>query len=95
VNSRDLLQLLIYLAALAVLGEFLVRELWHEERPLPQGLARVDSWLWRQYLGALMAFNALGILFLLGLQMAQASLPLNPAKLPNGLACIPAARAAT
>jgi K+-transporting ATPase ATPase A chain len=38
---------------------------------------------WKRYLGALLTFNALGILAVLGLQMTQAWLPLNPQKLPN------------
>ena len=38
---------------------------------------------WKRYLGALIAFNALGILAVLGIQMTQAWLPLNPQKLPN------------
>lgn len=38
---------------------------------------------WKHYLGALLAFNALGILVVLVLQMTQAWLPFNPQKLPN------------
>ncbi|MGQ0600497.1 MAG: potassium-transporting ATPase subunit KdpA [Anaerolineales bacterium] len=38
---------------------------------------------WTTYTAALMAFNVLGFLVLLILQLAQNSLPLNPAQLPN------------
>ena len=38
---------------------------------------------WKHYLGALLAFNALGVLAVLTIQMTQAWLPLNPQKLPN------------
>lgn len=38
---------------------------------------------WKRYLGALFAFNGLGILVVLAIQMTQAWLPLNPQKLPN------------
>jgi len=38
---------------------------------------------WKRYLGALLAFNALGVLVVLAVQMTQAWLPLNPQKLPN------------
>ncbi|MEI6350283.1 MAG: potassium-transporting ATPase subunit KdpA [Verrucomicrobiota bacterium] len=38
---------------------------------------------WKRYLGALLAFNTLGILAVLTIQMTQAWLPLNPQKLPN------------
>src|SRR6478609_6585250 len=38
---------------------------------------------WREYLGALLLFNTLGVVVLLLLQMLQAWLPGNPAALPN------------
>ena len=38
---------------------------------------------WKRYLGALLAFNALGIVVVFAIQMTQAWLPLNPQKLPN------------
>ena len=38
---------------------------------------------WKRYLGALLAFNALGVFAVLTIQMTQAWLPLNPQKLPN------------
>lgn len=38
---------------------------------------------WKQYAGALLAFNALGMLVVLTLQLTQKWLPLNPAELPN------------
>jgi K+-transporting ATPase ATPase A chain len=38
---------------------------------------------WRTYLLSLMAFNGLGFLAVLGLQLIQRSLPLNPQQLPN------------
>ena len=38
---------------------------------------------WKGYLGALLAFNALGVFAVLTMQMTQAWLPLNPQKLPN------------
>lgn len=38
---------------------------------------------WTQYAAALLWFNLLGLLLLLGLQVTQQELPLNPAKLPN------------
>lgn len=45
-------------------------------------LGRVDpaqDMTWRHYVGAVLAFNLLGFLALLGLQTSQACLPLNPA----------------
>lgn len=38
---------------------------------------------WTQYAAALLWFNLLGLLLLLGLETTQQALPLNPAKLPN------------
>ncbi|MEO8353735.1 MAG: potassium-transporting ATPase subunit KdpA [Chthoniobacteraceae bacterium] len=38
---------------------------------------------WTSYAGAMLAFNLLGMLLLLGLQLAQQWLPLNPQKLAN------------
>ncbi len=47
------------------------------------GVAPDREMSWPAYLVALLAFNALGVVALLVLQMAQAWLPLNPAALPN------------
>jgi K+-transporting ATPase ATPase A chain len=38
---------------------------------------------WTEYAAALLWFNLLGLVALLGLQLAQSALPLNPEKLPS------------
>ena len=38
---------------------------------------------WKHYLGAMFAFNVLGILTVVLIEMTQAWLPFNPQKLPN------------
>ncbi|WP_291969285.1 potassium-transporting ATPase subunit KdpA [Candidatus Symbiopectobacterium sp.] len=43
---------------------------------------------WRQYLCAILLFNALGLCFLVVVLMAQGSLPYNPQQLPGLSWCI-------
>lgn len=52
-------------------GEFVVGKAWHREMN------------WRSYLNALLIFNLMGFLLLLGLQLWQSQLPGNPAKLAD------------
>ncbi|RYZ96761.1 MAG: potassium-transporting ATPase subunit KdpA, partial [Proteobacteria bacterium] len=49
------------------------------------GIARGKQMNWKGYAGALLALHLVGFVFLVGIQMAQASLPLNP----QGLAGVP------
>ena len=47
------------------------------------GVNATDEMNWKQYAGAVVVFNLLGFLATLLIQLFQASLPLNPAALPN------------
>ena len=97
-NQRDFVQLALFLGGLfaltPILGKWMA-DVFSGEKTLPI-LRRVESLIyrfggieprsemgWKRYLGALLAFNALGILFVLVIEMTQAWLPFNPQKLPN------------
>ena len=98
-STHDISQLVAYFGMLfaltPVLGAFMTRvfeERWHPLfflKPLElflYRLAGVDAgheMRWKEYLGALMVFNGLGLLTVLGLQLFQSILPLNPQKLSN------------
>src|SRR6478735_4260295 len=100
VNPRDLLQVVVYLAALvactpllaasmhrAFSGErtFLSPVLGPVER-LVYRAAAIDptrEMRWTEYARALLSFNLVGFLAVLGLQLAQHWLPLNPEHLEN------------
>jgi potassium-transporting ATPase potassium-binding subunit len=47
------------------------------------GVNSSDEMDWKQYFSSLMIFNCGGLLFLLGIQIFQGVLPLNPNKIPN------------
>ena len=47
------------------------------------GIKSQQEMRWTSYLAALLAFNALGAVVLVALQITQAWLPLNPQQLPN------------
>ena len=97
-NQRDFVQVALFLGALFVVTPFLGRWMagvFAGEKTLPflrqlekliYRLAGIDARRemgWKRYLGVLLAFNALGVLSVLALEMTQAWLPLNPQKLPN------------
>ncbi|MEI8235078.1 MAG: potassium-transporting ATPase subunit KdpA [Verrucomicrobiota bacterium] len=97
-NQRDFVQLALFLGGLFAVTPLLGRWMagvFAGEKALPflkrlealiYRLAGIDARSemgWKRYLGALLAFNALGIAAVLALQMTQAWLPLNPQKLPN------------
>ena len=78
------------------LGSLMAAVFAGEKTFLTPLLGKLESWFyrlsgidvrremnWKRYLRALLAFNALGILAVLLVQMTQAWLPLNPQKLPN------------
>jgi K+-transporting ATPase ATPase A chain len=100
VKSQDVIQVLLYLAALGaltpLLGAFMHRVFsgectflspvlgWLEK--LIYKLGGVDpqrEMRWTTYAWALLAFNLLGFFAVLGLQLAQKALPLNPQGLDN------------
>lgn len=79
-----------------ILGSFMARLFQREDglvarafRPMESALYRAigtkmdQEMNWREYAGALMAFNVLGILAVFLLQLAQAHLPFNPQNLGN------------
>jgi K+-transporting ATPase ATPase A chain len=98
-NERDWLQLGLYFAALMALavplGTFMERALRGEAPGLRwlKGFERLlyryagcdagQEMTWKSYAGALLLFNAIGIVVVLVLQLAQAALPLNPAAIGN------------
>lgn len=85
------------LSALAKpLGWYMARIYMAEPAGLNRWLVPLERWLyrlggidpaaemrWTEYAASLLAFNALGILTVFALQLAQADLPLNPQALPN------------
>ena len=90
-KTTDWLQLLAYLAALLVLtpllGGYMARVfagkcawLAPVERLIYKlsGLNPAEEMRWTGYCGALLVFNLLGMLAVLGLQLAQQWLPANP-----------------
>lgn len=80
-----------------LLGSYIFRVLGKERRDVPTPFARLDNAIlrlavgdqpshemtWKEYALSLLSFNGIGFLFLLMLQMFQATLPLNPQKLPD------------
>ncbi len=97
-NQRDFVELALFLGALLAVTPLLGRWMagvFSGEKKLPL-LDRLEALLyrvagidarremgWKSYLWALVAFNALGVLAVLAIQMTQAWLPFNPQKLPN------------
>ncbi|MGE3728181.1 MAG: potassium-transporting ATPase subunit KdpA [Candidatus Sericytochromatia bacterium] len=86
--------ILLLLAAVPILGEYMAQVYQGQKTflspvlgPLEMGVYAVagvnpsDSGDWKKYTQGLLWFNALGFLFLLGLLLLQAFLPLNPQKL--------------
>jgi K+-transporting ATPase ATPase A chain len=89
--ATDLLQAVVFIAVLIVLTPLLGRYMaWVLEgrcgvfRKVENGFYRLigvdpqKEMSWREYAGALIAFNVIGIVALLGLLMCQAWLPWNP-----------------
>lgn len=95
-KQQDLLQLVLFFVVLLgmapLLGSWLARVL---EGSGSRILKRFESGFFRligirdepmslkEYVSSLIVFNALGILFLLALQLLQANLPFNPEKMPS------------
>jgi len=85
----------IIFASAPFLGKFLARVFEGERHilsflsPLERGIYKITGidakreMNWKQYLAALLAFNAFGFISLMALLMTQRWLPLNPAKIPN------------
>ncbi|MBU4461009.1 MAG: potassium-transporting ATPase subunit KdpA, partial [Verrucomicrobia bacterium] len=98
-KANEWMQAVVYfgllVALVPVLGAFMARVFEERRHPLSflrpveralYRLAGVDGKRemgWTDYLGALLVFNLLGFLAVLGLQMLQAHLPLNPQRLPD------------
>lgn len=98
-TSQALLQITLYFALLIaltpLLGGYMARVFMGEQHVLRflapveramyrfAGLEAQAEQTWKQYAGALIAFNVLGFLVLLGLQVSQGFLPLNPENLAN------------
>ncbi|MEC5341299.1 potassium-transporting ATPase subunit KdpA [Brenneria populi] len=94
--AEGFLLLASFLAALLLLAQPLGRFMTGMalDRPLP-GTAALERGLWRlcgvsatemnwrQYLGAILLFNLLGLIFLFFVLIAQGVLPLNPQRLPG------------
>jgi potassium-transporting ATPase potassium-binding subunit len=98
-TSFDLTQLCLHFGSLLLfaplLGMFMFRVFAGKKHPF-SFLAPLEKLLyrlsgvnpeaemsWKHYLAALLIFNSLGILAVLGLQLAQGHLPWNPQKLPQ------------
>ena len=93
-NTTELVQVIAYFGALLaltpLLGLFMARVFEGERHPLRflkpleracyklAGVDENEEMRWMDYLGALLIFNFLGFLAVLGLQLIQAHLPLNP-----------------
>ncbi|HTP57903.1 MAG TPA: potassium-transporting ATPase subunit KdpA [Spirochaetia bacterium] len=98
-STANWIQIVLYLGVLfslaPFLGKFMMRVFEGERNilsflaPLERGIYRVSGinekreMNWKQYLAALVAFNAFGFASLMALLMTQQWLPLNPAKIPN------------
>jgi potassium-transporting ATPase potassium-binding subunit len=95
-NLNDLLQPAIYLLSLLILapllGRFMHRQLqrpasgphWTDRLTvLMIGRQGTTSMGWKAYLGAVLVFNAAGLLAVLALLLFQSRLPWNPAALPD------------
>ncbi len=94
--ALDILQAAIFAAALILLtpplGLYMARVLdgrWRFLAPVETaiyrlcGIRELREMSWRQYAGALIAFNLIGLVLLLTILMAQGFLPLNPQGLPG------------
>ncbi len=98
-STANWIQLVVSLGVVFALAPFLARfmtRVFEDERhilsflaPVERGIYRITGvraerdMSWKQYLAALLAFNAFGFLSLMALLMTQQWLPLNPAKIPN------------
>jgi len=97
-STTNWIQLLVYLAVVfsiaPFLGKYLARVFDGERHilsflaPVERGIYKVSGindreMNWKQYLAALLVFNAFGFASLMALLMTQQWLPLNPAKIPN------------
>jgi K+-transporting ATPase ATPase A chain len=98
-STANWIQLLVYLTVVFSLAPFLgkfMSRVFEGERnilsflaPLERGVYRVSGidakreMSWKQYLAALLVFNAFGFASLMALLMTQQWLPLNPARIPN------------
>ena len=97
-STTNWIQLLVYLAVVfsiaPFLGKYLARVFEGERHilsflaPVERGIYKVSGindreMNWKQYLAALLVFNAFGFASLMALLMTQQWLPLNPAKIPN------------
>ena len=98
-STTNWIQLLLYLGILFALAPFLgkfMARVFEGERhilsflsPVERGIYRISGidatreMNWKQYLAALLIFNAFGFISLMALLMTQKWLPLNPAKIDN------------
>ena len=98
-STTNWIQLLVYLAIVfsiaPFLGKFMARVFEGEKNilsflaPVERGIYRISGidakreMNWKQYLAALLIFNAFGFASLMALLMTQQWLPLNPAGIPN------------
>ncbi len=94
--ALDILQAALFAAALILLtpplGLYMARVLegrWRFLAPVETaiyrlcGIRELREMSWRQYAGALLAFNVIGLAVLLAILMSQGFLPLNPQGLPG------------
>lgn len=94
--ALDILQAALFAAALILLtpplGLYMARVLegrWRFLAPVETaiyrlcGIRELREMSWRQYTGALIAFNVVGLAVLLAILMGQGFLPLNPQSLPG------------
>ncbi|GAT35118.1 K+-transporting ATPase ATPase A chain [Terrimicrobium sacchariphilum] len=94
--ALDILQAALFAAALILLtpplGLYMARVLegrWRFLAPVETaiyrlcGIRELREMSWRQYAGALIAFNIIGLAVLLAILMGQGFLPLNPQSLPG------------
>ncbi|MEZ0369853.1 MAG: potassium-transporting ATPase subunit KdpA [Candidatus Sericytochromatia bacterium] len=99
-QASDWLQLILFLvvllAAMPVLGDYMAKVYQGEQTWLHQIIRPVEKLIytlcgvkadeemnWKRYTMAFVWFHLFGFLFVFSLHLLQASLPLNPAKLPN------------
>jgi K+-transporting ATPase ATPase A chain len=98
-TTANWIQLIVSLGAIFALAPFLAKlmaRVFEGERhilsflsPVERGIYRIcgirseHDMNWKQYLAALLAFNAFGFVSLMALLMTQQWLPLNPANIPN------------
>jgi K+-transporting ATPase ATPase A chain len=98
-SAANWIQIAIFLAAVFALAPFLgkyMARVYEGERHILSFLTPVERWIyralgidatrqmdWKQYLAALLVFNALGFVTLMALLMTQKWLPLNPAGVDN------------